>query len=152
MTGGALRVTCCSRGASTEGICGVPFSVSRGRGNGGAGCRRRPGLTEGPLCEGLESRALLTRFTPARLVEEELPDLDRLGVLRGPTWRHLPLMEIQRAARSIGQLKVERLACDLLGGRVRLVLLRLIGTAVTPPRELAGTLFPALPHNVTNRV
>ena len=23
MTGGALRVTCCSRGASTEGICGV---------------------------------------------------------------------------------------------------------------------------------
>ena len=57
-------------------------------------CICRPG-------EGLESRALLTRFTPARLVEEELTDLDRLGVLRGPTWRRIPLMEIQRAARSI---------------------------------------------------
>jgi hypothetical protein len=53
------------------------------------------------LGEGLESGALLTRFTPARLVEEELTDLDRLGVLRGPTWRRIPLMEIQRAARSI---------------------------------------------------
>jgi hypothetical protein len=28
---------------------------------------------------------LLTRFAPARLVEDELTDLDRLGVLRGPT-------------------------------------------------------------------
>src|SRR5688572_9173100 len=82
---------------------------------------------------GLESRALLTRITPARLVKEELPDLDRLDVLRGPTWRHRPLMEIQRAARSIRELKVERLARDLLGGRVRLIFLGLIGTAVTPP-------------------
>ena len=57
-------------------------------------CICRPG-------EGLESGALLTRFTPARLVEEELTDLDRLGVLRGPTWRRIPLMEIQRTARSI---------------------------------------------------
>ena len=32
--------------------------------------------------EAAASRALLTRFTPARLVEAELPDLDRLGGLR----------------------------------------------------------------------
>ena len=60
----------------------------------------RPGHTAEHVGEG-ESRVWLTRFAPARLVEDELTDLDRLGVIRGPTWRHISLMEIQRATRSI---------------------------------------------------
>ena len=40
-------------------------------------------------------RPLLPRITPAWLVEDELTDLDRLHVLRGPTGHHVPVMEIQ---------------------------------------------------------
>jgi hypothetical protein len=47
-------------------------------------------------------RRALSRDAPARLVEEELTDRDRPGVFRRPIWLHIPVMEIQRAVRSIG--------------------------------------------------
>ena len=59
-------------------------------------------LSEVPRVQSYAGRRVgLSRLAPARLVEDELTDLDRLGVFRGPTWRPFPLMEIQRAPRSI---------------------------------------------------
>jgi hypothetical protein len=57
---------------------------------------------------------------PARLVEDDLTDLTVL-MYSAPNRRTF-CDEIQRAARSIHELKVERLSRDLLGGRVSLIL------------------------------
>ena len=43
----------------------------------------------------------LFRIAPARLVEDELADLDRLNVFRRPAGHYVPVMEIQCAAGSI---------------------------------------------------